>query len=277
MLEIPESATLGEQVVSLLSGRTIVKVTAPTNRHRFTWYNGDPENYPALLEGRRIESARGCGAFVDILFDRDVHLLIGDGTNMRRYPAFEKHPTKHQLLVTLDDGGFLVFTVAMYGCIYAFRGGFDNPYYQGSLRKTSPLSDAFDRRYFDALLGSQQKDLSAKALLATGQRIPGLGNGTLQDILFNAGIHPKRKLSTLGDLEKSDLFDSLKTTLAAMTAGGGRDTEKDLLGNPGGYRTILSRNTCKEPCPNCGGTIVKKAYLGGAVYYCPVCQPLTKN
>ena len=157
MLEIPETTAISEQVASFLSGRTIVKVTAPTNRHRFAWYNGDPENYPALLEGCRIESARGCGAFVDILFDRDVRPLIGDGTHMRHYPALEKHPSKYQLLVTLDDGDFLVFTVAMYGCIYAFRGEFDNPYYRGSLCKTSPLNDAFDRRYFEKLLGSQKK------------------------------------------------------------------------------------------------------------------------
>lgn len=26
-----------------------------------------------------------------------------------------------------------------------------------------------------------------------------------------------------------------------------------------------------------GRTIVKEAHLGGAVYYCPVCQPLAKN
>ncbi|MFO7935831.1 MAG: zinc finger domain-containing protein [Bacteroidales bacterium] len=30
----------------------------------------------------------------------------------------------------------------------------------------------------------------------------------------------------------------------------------------------------KELCPNCGDAIVKEAYMGGAVYFCPVCQPL---
>ena len=40
--------------------------------------------------------------------------------------------------------------------------------------------------------------------------------------------------------------------------------------------TLLSKNTFTEPCPGCGGAIVKEAYLGGAVYYCPVCQPLIK-
>ena len=65
-----------------------------------------------------------------------------------------------------------------------------------------------------------------------------------------------------------------KSTLAEMTAGGGRETEKDLFGNPGGYKVVLSKNTYADPCPVCGGALVKEAYLGGAVYYCPHCQPL---
>jgi formamidopyrimidine-DNA glycosylase len=59
-----------------------------------------------------------------------------------------------------------------------------------------------------------------------------------------------------------------------MTDLGGRDTEKDLFGNMGGYKTILSKNTVQNPCPGCGGTIIKEAYMGGAVYFCPVCQKL---
>jgi len=57
-----------------------------------------------------------------------------------------------------------------------------------------------------------------------------------------------------------------------MTEKGGRDTEKDLFGQNGRYKTLLSKNTVNQPCPNCGNTIMKEAYLGGAVYYCPVCQ-----
>ena len=59
-----------------------------------------------------------------------------------------------------------------------------------------------------------------------------------------------------------------------MTAGGGRSTEKDLYGDPGGYQTILSRATDGAPCPACGTPITHLAYLGGRVYVCPTCQPL---
>ena len=110
--------------------------------------------------------------------------------------------------------------------------------------------------------------------MATEQRIPGLGNGILQDILFNAKMHPKKKVNTLAEKEKEVLFNSVKTTLSAMAAQGGRDTELDLFGHPGGYKTILCKNTVNKPCPVCGTIIKKEAYMGGSVYYCEKCQRL---
>jgi len=137
-----------------------------------------------------------------------------------------------------------------------------------------PLTDGFDKAYFDALWKSVKPALSVKAFLATEQRIPGLGNGVLQDILWNARINPRRKLETINSKEQKKLYASVKSTLLAMRKQGGRDTEKDLFGNKGGYKTILSSNTLKNPCPACGSVIKREAYLGGNIYFCPVCQQI---
>lgn len=276
MIEIPEGKTLSEEAREVLTGKTIIQVINATSPHKFTWFNGDPTGYGELLTGRQIESASGHGMFVDLKLDSDITITIGDGTNIRYYHPKENHPAKHQLLLVFDDQSFLAFTVAMYGAIYAYKGSFDNKYYVGSLNSISPLDEDFDEIYFENIFRNAGKDLSIKALLATEQRIPGFGNGVLQDILFNSGINPKRKISTICNFEKEELFHNLKFNLKSMTNKGGRNTEKDLFGNFGGYQTILSKNTHKKPCPNCGDTIVKEAYLGGSVYYCPSCQPLKK-
>ena len=134
--------------------------------------------------------------------------------------------------------------------------------------------DIFDEGYFDDLWQSVKPGLSVKEFLTTKQRISGLGNGVLQDILWNAGIHPRRKLSTFTETEREKLFQSLKQTLFAMRNQGGRNTERDLFGQPGGYRTILSSKTMKNPCPVCNSAIIRESYLGGNIYYCPVCQPV---
>lgn len=39
------------------------------------------------------------------------------------------------------------------------------------------------------------------------------------------------------------------------------------------FRTLMSKNALATGCPICGGAVTKEAYLGGAVYYCPRCQP----
>ena len=274
MLEIPESKTIGLQADAHLAGKTIIDVITASSVHKFAWYNGDPADYHKMLVGKRIESAKGHGMFVDLYCNGNTTITIGDGTNMRYCTADAPYKGKHQLLIVLDDNTYLVFTVAMYGAIYAFQGTFDNKYYTGSINSISPLSDDFNEEFFENIFRSIEKDISVKALLATEQRIPGLGNGVLQDILFNARINPKNKKSTLKDSDKNKLFQSIKTTLKDMADKGGRDTEKNLFGMPGGYKTILSKNTLAQPCPVCGDSIVKEAYLGGAVYYCPPCQQI---
>ncbi|MFV0397233.1 MAG: zinc finger domain-containing protein, partial [Bacteroidales bacterium] len=141
-----------------------------------------------------------------------------------------------------------------------------------SLESISPLEDEYTEECFNKFITSEKRNIPIKALLATEQRIPGVGNGVLQDILFNAHIHPKRRIKTLNEIEKERLFHSLKSTLADMTLQGGRDTESDIFGQRGGYKTILSKNTYNNPCPRCGGTIIKESSMGGSVYYCPICQ-----
>ncbi|MCL1938552.1 MAG: endonuclease VIII [Candidatus Azobacteroides sp.] len=274
MLEIPESKVMSQQIEEVLSGKRIVEVKNATSPHKFVGYNGDPQEYDSLLSGKQILSSHGHGMFVDICCEDHTFLIGGEGTNIRYYPSREKCPEKFQLQVIFDDDSCIVFTVAMYGGIWACREEFQNAYYQRSLHSISPLEDAFDESVFEKIFQSATQDISLKALLAIEQRIPGLGNGTLQDILFNAGLHPKRKKSTLSDCEKGELFHCLKTTLAAMTKNGGRDTEKDFFGQNGRYPTILSKNTVDRPCPHCGNRIVKETYLGGAIYFCPICQKL---
>ena len=186
----------------------------------------------------------------------------------------EKRPIKHQLLLEFADGSALSATVQMWGGLFCFKrgqaGGF--PDYHIAQQKASPLSDTFDRHYFDQLFDANTGKLSAKAFLATEQRIPGLGNGVLQDILWTAKIHPKRKMAELSAAEIDAMYAAVKSVLLEMTRQGGRDTERDLFGCAGKYRTVLSKYTVDTPCPICDTPIRKEAYLGGSIYYCPGCQ-----
>lgn len=275
MLELPEARTIAAQLNAAVQGRRIAAVTAAASPHKFAWYYGDPQQYPTRLCGKTVGTACSYGGFVEIAVE-DATLLFHDGATLRLYRADEKRPARHQLLLEFDDGGALCASVQMYGGLYCYpAGAFEYSYYQTAREKPSPLSDDFTERYFQAMLDDHAaRKLCAKAFLATEQRIPGLGNGVLQDILFAAKIHPRRKISELAPAERGALFTAIKTTLADMTARGGRDVEADLFGNPGGYATKMSKHTANTPCLTCGSRIRKEAFLGGSIYYCPQCQPL---
>ena len=137
------------------------------------------------------------------------------------------------------------------------------------------MSDAFSKEYFLGLINDESaQKKSAKAFLATEQTVPGLGNGVLQDILYHAHIHPKKKIAALTDKEKENLFYQVKETMNDIYRQGGRNTESDLFGENGKYTACLSKDTAGKVCPRCGETIVKENYLGGSIYYCRGCQIL---
>jgi len=273
MLELPEAQAAARQMNETFAGKMVTRVQAMQSPHGFAFFRGEASGYEAALAGLRVTQALAFGGRPELRFEGGARLSFGDGVNLRWFEAGAKLPAKHQFLMEFEDGGALACTVQMYGFFALYMNEEDTVgdfYYRVGLEKPSVLSDDFDFDYFESLREASSAKLSLKAFLATEQRIPGLGNGVLQDILWRAGQHPKRKLGALAEEEFRGLFACVKEALAEMTALGGRDTEKDLFGKAGGYRTVMSR---KSPaCPGCGGPITRAAYMGGNVYFCGECQ-----
>jgi len=275
MIELPEALNLAGQINDTIHGKRVASLIAVQTPHKLAWYYGEPQKFSDLLVGRTIGRANAYGGLVEIKAE-NANILLGDGAGIRFHRKNEPRPANHQLLIEFDDHSAISISIQMYGGIGVFlEGELDSPYYRVAKEKPSPFSPAFNEVYFDRLISAPEvQKLSLKALLATEQRIPGLGNGILQDILFNARMHPKKKVNTLAEAEKEVLFNSVKTTVSTMATKGGRDTELDLFGCPGGYKTILCKNTVNKPCPVCETIIKKGAYMGGSVYYCEKCQML---
>lgn len=277
MIELPETYVLSDQINQVLAGKTISSAVAGAYHHAFAWYTGDPAEYNTKLAGKKITGSNPgtgytCGGNTEILCE-DMLLVLS--TPVKYHAPGEKLPKSHQLLLEFDDGSHMSCTVQMWGAMFCFLAN-ENGIPEGySVKKSpTPYEDAFNRAYFDGLRRGLNHKMSVKAFLATEQRIPGFGNGVLHDVLWNARIHPKRKLETLTGKDMDALFNSVKSTLKDMLDNGGRDTEKDLFNKAGGYRTVLSNKTLTYPCPACGGELKREAYLGGNIYFCPGCQPL---
>lgn len=280
MIEIPEAYTLAKQIKEVLVGKTIKNVLANAHPHSFAQYTGNPDDYQEKLKGKKITDANPGVQYTSVgnieIICEDMLLVIS--TPIKYHAKGEKLPAKHQLLIEFEDASHMSCTVQMWGSMFCYpkeEDGLPDNYVCN--KAPSPLSDEFDYIYFEGLWNGVKPNLSVKAFLATEQRIPGLGNGVLQDILFKTRVNPRKKLQDMEDIEKKRLYESLKRTLSDMASQGGRDTEKDLFGHSGGYKTILSSKTLKNSCPICGNQIIRESYLGGNIYYCPICQPYKKG
>lgn len=272
MLEIPESITIARQLNETVKGKAIKEVETEHTKHSFAWYHGEPSGYHEIMAGETVGNSAGIGSMVEMELS-EYSFVAGDGTNIRYYAPGEKLPARYQMRITLEDDSSLICTVQMYGTMFLIQPGiYDNPYYLAAKQKPLPLTEDFDYDYFASLREGVSGKCSMKEFLATHQRIPGLGNGVLQDILFHAGLHPKRKINTLSDTDWKKLYETAVRILGQMLSRGGRSTEKDLFGNPGGYCAILSKKTVGSPCPYCGNIIQKANYLGGTIYFCSGCQ-----
>lgn len=280
MIEAPEALYLSEQLNQTVKGKVISDVFAQYTPHKFAFFYGDPQEYPERLIGKTITAVHACGGMIEMQASENVFLILSDGINLHYFSPGEKLPAKHQLLIGFEDQSCLIASVRMYGGLWCFEEGqFDAPiaaYYQMAKEKPQVMTDAFSQSHFLKLINAEESQKkTAKAFLATEQTIPGLGNGVLQDILYNARIHPKTKISELSPQQREQLFVHLKSTLKAMYDGNGRSVETDLFGVSGHYVPYLSKDTAGKACPRCGETIKKENYLGGSIYYCSGCQELS--
>jgi formamidopyrimidine-DNA glycosylase len=282
MIELVEAKILSTQLNEVLKGKMIIKVEANKSPHKFAWYYQDPNNYPSLLEGKVVKGASYYGGTIDIDVE-DINILFAEGVNLQYIKKDEDRPEKLQLLLEFNDGSCLAGTIRMYGGLWAIpkdKYSSIDPWLLKRIEESkilpNPISSAFTQEYFMEFLNNIGSNETVKAALATKNRIPGLGNGVLQDILLRAKLHPKRKLSSLSMDDKICLYNAIKETLKKMIDMGGRDSETDIYNNKGGYLTINTAFKNDGKCPVCKDKVVKEQYMGGSIYYCPSCQKLIK-
>ncbi|MEM5775550.1 MAG: DNA-formamidopyrimidine glycosylase family protein [Anaerolineaceae bacterium] len=272
MIELPEIFTLTRQLSPVLPGRTITRCVVNQSPHKFAFFKPDAAVIPERLTGRtvtavthnqrhmlQIELDEGCLVFAEM-----------GGRILLHGPEAQTLP-KNQLLLELDDGSKLTASIVLWGFIQAAWPGEQ----RGLMaEKTAPLADELTFERFEDLLRdpSIPPKTSVKYFIISQPGLGGVGNGCLQDILFNAQLQPRRTVQTLSEAERYNLYTAARSTLRQMVELGGRDTERDLFNQPGGYKTILGSHAAGKPCPRCGTAVEKIQFLGGASYFCPGCQ-----
>lgn len=277
MYELPEIVTLARQIGDELTGAKITSCERGNSPHKWVWYSYEPEEYERICVGRTIGATEAHGNRVACRVEPGYVLQMGDmGGKMLLHADGSTLPKKRHFMLGFEDGRYFTITVAGWGGIWLLADGEPVPYY--GLRPRVPvIGDEFTYERFKELLeeDAQRGKRSVKAFLASESPLDGIGNGYVQDICFNAGLHPRRDLTGLTGRERQRFYNAIRKTLATAIELGGRDTESDLYGQPGGYVARMDKRANGQPCPECGTSIEKISYLGGSCYFCPSCQPLT--
>lgn len=275
MIEFPEAFIIAHQITAELKGKRIESAMRGNVSHKFAFYSRTAEEYAAILKGKTIGEAHVNGSLIVTAVEPDyVIVLGGGGERILLHTNALSIPKKHHLLLNFEDGTHFSVTVQGWGSALLLTQAelLKHPFYNTA--SIPPLSEAFKYENFNGLVGSLEPEdpRSIKYFMISKPGVLGVGNGYLQDMLFKAKIHPRRRTAQISDAEKRALYGAIRDTLQKAIDLNGRDTERDLHDQPGKYMRIMDNRNVGKPCPVCRAPIEKASFLGGAVYFCPSCQ-----
>lgn len=104
-----------------------------------------------------------------------------------------------------------------------------------------------------------------KSALTNQAVVAGVGNVYADEILFQAGLHPKSAVKALG----TDALRKLHTTMQRVLR-----EAADRQANPSNFPDswLTPRREDGAACPSCSGTIRRITVNGRGTYVCPSCQ-----
>ena len=131
------------------------------------------------------------------------------------------------------------------------------------------LSPEFTRERFVSLLKHRRDQI--RVFLLDKKALDSLGNAYADEVLFEAGIHPKTWCRTLSHDDGTRLHAAIvRVMTAAVAEVAQRDEPIEVK-----VRDFL-KVRMKETCPRCGGKIRRAGVKGMDSYFCPTCQPTTR-
>jgi formamidopyrimidine-DNA glycosylase len=275
MIELPEAVTIARQLDADLRGKRIVAADTGSRPHKWVFYSPNRKELEKRATGSVIVRATGVGRAVHVRLGKDVTLFVDDfGGRILYHDSGKSLPKKYHLALTFADDSFLTIAIQGWGFIAVATEEELREHARKRAQGFSPIDDQFTIEHFRASFDRYEKKAkdSIKTFFTNGRSVSGIGNGYLQDILFRAGIDPRRKVESITPEEQHELYRAVKETIDQAILLNGRECEFDLYGERGNYSPVMDRSAKDKPCPSCGNPIQKISYLGGSCYLCPTCQ-----
>ena len=271
MPELPEVETIKEDLRELVVGYTIesAEVLDPSLVEEPSL-----EEFARRLSGKRITGARRRAKHLVVELDSGEFLVfqLKIGGQLLLVPPVEEPETALMLILHLDGGRrlFLRDETRFTRARLLDEAGLGD---RLSSLGPEPFSDGFTPDYLPAEVGSRRAQI--KPLLLDQKVVSGIGNIYVDEILYDARLHPRRKANTLSRGEWNGLYDAIRGNLAAGVEHRGTTVRlyKDMLDRPGDHQNhlrVFERQG--KPCPGCEGKVVREKVSGRPTHYCPGCQ-----
>lgn len=273
-MELPELTVLSRQMNKEIVGKRISEVEVANPK----CLNMPLEQFKKTVVGKIIKSVESRGKWLFIKLGSDSVLLFnpGMGADVIHFKSGDTLPEKFNIKFTLNDKTGFTIRAWWFCYLHLMHDDKMGEHKLTANLGTSPLDKNFTADYFKKLL--RKKKGNIKAFLLDQKNIAGIGNVYIQDILFNAKLHPKRTILSLTDKEIEALYKSMRSGLNESIELGGLAYEKDFYGNKGRYGMERFKIAYKpgKPCPTCKTTIQKIKTGSTSSCICPNCQPLDK-
>ncbi|HSF63545.1 MAG TPA: bifunctional DNA-formamidopyrimidine glycosylase/DNA-(apurinic or apyrimidinic site) lyase [Paracoccaceae bacterium] len=282
MPELPEVETVRRGLAPVMEGRTIL--TAQVNRPDLRWPL--PERMAERLTGARVLGLRRRSKY--ILADLStgetllIHLgmsgrMLVSGAMLGEFHHNHPAPAKHDhVVLDMEGGARVTFNDARrFGAMDLMATGAEEAHPLLAKLGPEPLGNAFDEAYLAGRLAGRQTPV--KAALLDQTLVAGLGNIYVCEVLFRAGVSPRRLAGNLGSARAARLVPIIRDVLAeAIEAGGSSLRDYRQADGELGYfqHTFRVYDREGQPCvtPGCRGTIARIVQSGRSSYYCPRCQ-----
>ncbi len=228
------------------------------------------------LRGAAVTGVEHHGPFLRLSLSGDIDIV----TNLMLAGRFQiqrkgEKPEGHLCAAwTFDDGPVLRLCdekkmAKLYVCRRADTEGIPRYGTQG----IDILSPAFTRDTFRTLVGENSRR-QIRVMINDQTVLSAIGNAYADEILFEAGIHPKTFAGRLSEEDIGRLFDAVTGVMAwgtTMVEEAARPIHVKVRGH------MKVRNRKGEPCPRCGSTIRREGVRGHDTFFCPSCQPPSRK
>ena len=276
MPELPEVETVRRGLESLVVGKTIAAVTV--NLARIIRTPDDAEPFKLMLAGLTIDEVARRGKY--LLIGIGPYTLVSHLRMEGRYGLYqaEEPVEKHtHVIFHFTDGTELRYKdVRQFGTMDILPRDEFSALPGLALLGPEPLADSFTVAVLRDQVAKRRSG-KLKALLLDQSFVAGLGNIYVDEVLFQAGLHPEASITDLSEEGIERLHASIVEVLAKSVALGGSSVKSYVngYGQEGGMQhALLVYGRENTPCPQCGTEIVKTRVAGRGTHFCPNCQRL---